>query len=467
MAVYTACSGGARPAAPGGPVSVRIGTFVPPAQVRNLVSVFSSEPLVSVDWEGRPEFRVAESAIAGEDGLSLTVRLRPDLTFHNGERVTASAVRALLQPTLLLRTREISGADVPDDRTLIIRLRRPHSLKPVDLFSYTLDDDKRPELRTGPFKIVSLDPAPRLVPVDPKSHSAGAIEEIEIKLYPTHRAAWTAMMRREVNFLHEVSREAIEFVEAGGDILVFNVKHPILRRPEVRIALNEAINREEIVRNGMRGHGEAVEGPFWPHHWAYPRGRYPVIYNPEAARVRLDAAGLRVVDHRNGRAPSRAHFTCLLLRGDNRFERIALVVQRQLSAIGVDMELRLVPQDALVRQITSRDFEAFIFEMSTARTLSFPYDFWHSQGARAMSGYSGADAALDRMKLAQSDDEVRLAVSEVMRAMRADPPAAFLVMAREARAADKAFEIPYEPDRDVFGRFLQLRRAPAQVAGAR
>ena len=84
------------------------------------------------------------------------------------------------------------------------------------------------------------------------------------------------MMRREVNFLHEVSRDAIDFVEAGGDIraypllrpyytaLVFGIGHPVLKRREVRVAINEALDRNELVRNGMRGHGRIAEGPFWP-----------------------------------------------------------------------------------------------------------------------------------------------------------------------------------------------------------
>ena len=114
------------------------------------------------------------------------------------------------------------------------------------------------------------------------------------------------MMRHEVNFLHEVSRDAIEFAEAGGDIraysllrpyytaLVFSMGHPVLRRREVRVAINEAIDRDELVRNGMRGHGEIAEGPFWPNHWAYPQGRFPVSFNPEAAKLRLESVGLKI-----------------------------------------------------------------------------------------------------------------------------------------------------------------------------
>ena len=34
------------------------------------------------------------------------------------------------------------------------------------------------------------------------------------------------MMRHEVNFLHEVNRDAIDFVEAGGDIRAYPLLRP-------------------------------------------------------------------------------------------------------------------------------------------------------------------------------------------------------------------------------------------------
>ncbi len=91
----------------------------------------------------------------------------------------------------------------------------------------------------------------------------------------------------------------------------------------------------------MRGHGLVAEGPFWPYHWAYPHGRFPVSYNPEAAKLRLDGAGLTLSGTPSDQMPARFAFSCLTLIGDDRFERIALLVQRQLYAIGIDM--RLVP----------------------------------------------------------------------------------------------------------------------------
>ena len=476
-AVLTAaCGGDARRAAVDQGLKLQIGTFVPKEHIPGLVLLLSSEPLVSVDWDGRPSFKLAESAEMSADGLTLRVKLRSDVRFHNGERVTAQGVRDLLLPMLLTTNDVADVTSIGEDR-LTIRLHRAHSFKPVDLSFFTIDHPKRLDLRTGPFKVVSLEPSPVLEPFAQYHGGAPRVQRVEIKEYPTHRAAWTAMMRRDVNFLHEVSRDAIEFIDAGGDIrtypllrpyyvpLVFNVRHPVLQRREVRIALTEAIDRNEIVRNGMRTHGEPAEGPFWPHHWAYPRGRYPVPFNPEAAEARLDGAGLRVV-RREPEMPTRFGFTCLIPAGDTRFERIALLVQRQLFAIGVNMQLQAVPVGVLLDRFLKGNFEALIYEMATGRTLNFPYRFWHSQGLLS-AGYSSADEALDRMKLAATEDDLRVAVADVMRIMRADPPAVFLAMPREMRAADRSFQIEYETDADIFGTLWEMRRAGTEQARAR
>lgn len=279
------------------------------------------------------------------------------------------------------------------------------------------------------------------------------------------------MMRGEINFLHEVSREAIDFIQAGGDIraypllrpyyvtLVFNQRHPVLGRREVRLAMSGAIDRDEILRLGMRGHGEAAFTPFWPHHWAHTPLQLPV-HNPEAARIRLDTGGLPVRSSPSG-MPARFSFTCLVHEGDARFERLALVLQRQLSGIGIDMRLQPVPQDELTARITAGRYDAYLFELVNARTLSFPYQFWHSRTSPLATGYSAADAALDRLQTAATEHEVRAAVSDVMRVMRADPPAVFLVWPREARAADRTIALPYEQDRDVFGMLWRARSAPS------
>ena len=445
--------------------------------------MFSSEPLVAAAWDGRPAYRLAESVVESEDGRHLTVTLRKDVQFHNGTPVTAQVVRDLLVKKLIALP-EIAGIEALDERHLRFSLHKASSVRPEDLSTMVVDSNEPDAigLRTGPFKLVSTEPTV-LERFDGYYQGKPSVEKVELHEYPTHRAAWTGMMRREVNFLHEVSRDAIDFVEAGGDIrsypmlrpyytaLVFSMRHSVLKRRDVRIAINEALDRNELVRNAMRGHGRVAESPFWPYHWAYPEGRFPVAFNPEAARLRLDAAGLKVRPGSPQQMPSRFAFTCLLLAGDDRFERIAQLAQRQLYAVGIDMAIEPLPLSRLRPRLFSGDFDAFIMELGTGRNLSWARQMWHSPrpGPRTfpLTDYSAADDAFDRLQVARSDEEVREALSNVIHVLRADPPAAFLVWPREARAADVSLDIPYEMDRDVFGTLWRATLAGPGVRAQR
>jgi ABC-type transport system substrate-binding protein len=476
-AVLTACTGDARRADPDEFTKVRIGT-ISERGVGFLTGLLSAEPLVSVAFDGQPVYRLAESAVTSADGTTLTVTLQRSRKFHSGDPVTADRVRDLLTAKIGTEHQDVASIEASGTYTLIFHLKRANAFKPVDLGDVAVDSEEDLSLRTGPFRIKTRDSTSVLEPFTGYAQGIPEISRVEIEWYANQRAAWTAMMRGEVNFLHEVNRDAIDFIEAGGNIkaypalrpyvvsLVFNMKHRVLGRRDVRVALNEAINRQDVVETGMRGHGIAAEGPIWLHHWAYPREGQAPLYRPEASKLLLEQSGFRIAPRGAKRMASRFSFTCLVINNSARLERTALVVQRQLYAIGVDMELQFVSVADFSSRTKTGDFDAFIADVASGRTLRFPYRFWHSSSSDLRSGYTSADQALDRMLVAR-DEDVKAAVAEVLRVMRDDPPAIFLAFPREARALDRSFEVPYEDDRDIFGTFWRLKRVRPALDSSR
>ena len=90
------------------------------------------------------------------------------------------------------------------------------------------------------------------------------------------------------------------------------------------------------------------------------------------------------------------------------------------------------------------------------------HEFWRShEGALVNSGYRSADAILDRIRTARSDDEVRAAVAELERLMHEDPPAAFLAWQSTSRAVSTKFDVAAEEDRDILN---NLWMGPAGAA---
>jgi len=286
-------------------------------------------------------------------------------------------------------------------------------------------------------------------------------------------------MRGEVDMLHEVSRDAVEFVVAETTVrtysfprpyyipLGFNVRHPILRNPEVRIAINEALDKETLVRVGLNKRGRPAEGPIWPEHWAHSAPARPFVYNPASANERLDRLGLKVHQNSDGSMPSRFKISCLVW-DDPRFERLAVLVQRQLADIGVDMHMIPVKQVDLVARLAAGDFDTFLFEMF-GRSLSYLDVFWSSRnGAAAVnSGYDSVNAVLDRMRTARSDEQVRAAVADFEQILHDDPPAAFLAWQETSRAVSTKFDVAPEIGRDILTNVSQWRLGSATVQGSR
>jgi ABC-type transport system substrate-binding protein len=91
------------------------------------------------------------------------------------------------------------------------------------------------------------------------------------------------------------------------------------------------------------------------------------------------------------------------------------------------------------------------------------YQFWHSPRSDFQSynftGYTAADATLDAIRTATSDEEVRTRTAELQRIFVEDPPAVFLAWETTTRAVSNEFSIPIEPGRDILSSIWRWRPA--------
>jgi len=474
-----------------GPSTLVIGTAIPKVKTSDggtgtLVRSLTLEAVVGIGWDGRPVPRVFDSW-ESEPGL-LRLHLRPSTRFHDGTTLTSAMAADIVRKKLAAQgpmvISTVSSVAAEDDSHIVIRTPKPEGLLLSDLSSLDITLPNKDEVGTGPFKSVDKGPPVLLEAFDGYRSGRPSIDFIKIVEYQTQRSAWTGLMRGDVNMLHEVSRDAAEFVEAETGFqtrsflrtyytgMVFNMRHPVLGRREVRQALNEAINRKQIIEAGMRNRGQAASGPVWPNHWAFSSAQRTYDYSPEMARFRLDTAGITDKRERQpGRMPSRFRFTCLLMSDDQRFDKVALLLQRQLFDVGVDMIIESAPLLTIQKRLGTGDFDAALLEFIGSRSLNWAYIFWHSplgaSGRFMNTGYKGADQALDRLRSALSDDEIRAAVTDVQRVMYEDPPALFLAWQETSRALSRDFVLPNEGPGDIIGLLPRVRPVSMQPQASR
>ena len=439
-----------------------------------VIRLLTSEAWVTNRPDGRQGERIATSWTWDESRTTLHLKLRPDIYFHDGEKLTPELAAQALRLTKKNAVREalsflnVTSIDVSGPDSVDLKLSEYNAFIVPDLAAVTVKKPGNEAIATGPFRVVSRSEQGATLAAFPQYYRGRpGLDAIEIITYPTQRNAWSAMMRGDIDMLHEVSRDAAEFVQAESTVraysfprpyyvpLVFNVRHPILKRADVRQAINEALDRAALVRDAMSGRGRPADGPIFPQHWSYTPPKQPFGFDPVSARAKLDAAGLPLKSAA-GTGPVRFTFTCLVFAEDTRFDRLAVLVQKELADVGIEMKLQAVPLKELAGRAAKGDFDAFIFEMA-GRSLSWVYQFWRSQGGINNSGYTAADEILDRIRGAHSEEETREYVAELERVMHVDPPAAFLVWQETARAVSTKFDVAAEENRDIMASLWQWR----------
>jgi peptide/nickel transport system substrate-binding protein len=487
-ASLTACSqANTTPAAD--PVTLRLGVSAPRAEAAedlglpNLVRGYlTSEPLVGIGWDGRPTPRLFSSWEWSENRLALRAKLQPKLKYHDGLPIDAAlaadalhkAVKDPRSRTTAVSYSSVTSVQAEDSDTLVITLSRPEAFLLSDLASSTFTHPSgNRDIGVGPYRLLEWEPKPRLAAFEDYYRGRPRIDFIEVELFQEQRSAWAALMRGQLEAVHEITPSALEFVEGQTTVrtypvvrpyylaLFFNTRHPILAKPAVRKALSEAVNREEFVAQGLSGNAVVAEGPIWPYHWAYSTAKKTSSQNTDAATLRLDGAGLKVrpATHPGGMA-SRFKFKCITLANDARFEKIAMVMQKQLYDIGVEMEIEPLSGKDLVARVGRGQFEAVLIERASGRSLNWAYLTFHSK--LAPFGYTTADPVLERLRIATDENEIRTAASDLQRVLHDDPPAIFLVWPKIARAVSSSFEVPLpdEPGkevRDIMGSLWQWR----------
>jgi peptide/nickel transport system substrate-binding protein len=441
-----------------------------------LTELLYSEPLVGHDWTGRPIPALADAPQWDDTRTTVRLTLKPNIKFHNGSLLTADTVVRFLNLKRKNRLGFVYVTDVTAENatTIVIRLSRPDAFLLPNLTDLRITYPDAPDISTGPFRLVSRTPVVQAIRFDDYHGGKSPLNGVRIVTYDSHRSAWAALMRKEVDVVQEVSRESVEFMEHARSVKTYgalqsfyiflglNQRHPALRQVEVRRAIAQALDRQAIIDRALRGKGHVAEGPVWLHHWAYRPPTSTDGFNPEAARRRLDAAGFPMRAATSaGERRSRFTLKCLVWSEEPQYERIAQMVQRQLFDVGINLEIDLLPLKPLIARAQSGDFDTYLLQANAGRAIDYTYRFWRSSGAAnqatQQSGYSGADGALDRLRHSRSDEETRAAVADVVQRFHDDAPAAFIAWLEVTRAVDTHFSVVEDQSTDPFLQMWQWR----------
>lgn len=332
--------------------------------------------LVENDAHGNPIGEIAAEvpSIANggisSDRRTVVYRLRRGVRWQDGYPLTARDVifsyHAIENPQNNVATRvgydEVRSIRAADDRTVIVRLRRPFSpfvqyffgpqgvgaIMPAHLLERyaslnTVAYDARP-IGSGPFRVVrwnrgesiSLEANPfywrgkpridrlifRIVP-DPNTRleqlatgDAAAYFDVDPQLLPQLRKIPnTALALTPVNDMH---------------VLRFNLRDPVLRDVAVRRAISMAIDRRTLLAAATHESGTIVDADQPSNGWAYDASTPRIRYDPSAARRLLAGRTLQLT---LAIAPQ-------IINGS---QLVAAILQEDLRRIGVTVTIKQYP----------------------------------------------------------------------------------------------------------------------------
>ena len=161
--------------------------------------------------------------------------------------------------------------------------------------------------------------------------------------------------------------------------LGFNLKHSPFNDLKVRQAINYALDKQEIIDGVLLGLGEPVASPYKPGTRWSNKNLHPYSYDKNQALKLLHEAGFNDSNHDGILEKDGKPFTFEILTNQNKQrEMTAVLIQRRLKDVGIDVKIRVIEWASFVNQfIKTGDFDAVILGWSLSLDPD-QYNIWHS-----------------------------------------------------------------------------------------
>lgn len=440
-------------------------------------------PLVELDPELNFQGMLADS-VTTEDNINFVVHIDDAATWSDGTPVTAAdveyTVRRLASPivnntTLMLYAFEgvgddgfveqgaesVVGLQIIDDKTIQFTSKYPMALTTfentyarylhvmpkhvIEQFSeeelLTADWFNHPDVISGPFFLTDFDNDHYI------SYEANAdywrgtpkIDKLNIRIVDASQI-YAGLQSGEIDITHHTmtaipqedfeSIEALENVETvyGAPITNQSAFIQTVNIPDARVrqALVYAIDRQQLVDQLLKGHGEVVDGFVSSASPFFSEEVTPISYDPDKAKQLLEEAGW------DGSQTLRFYVNS----GDSTFVNGAQVLVAQWAAVGIKVEVQTVDLATLMTIAGSTDYDILAVQYTYAPVDPYPDVDWLLGGEGSWTGYHSDEISEALAGTQQTSDveEIRDLYAVVDKKVQEDVPmfSAYIISAQGA-----------------------------------
>jgi len=364
---------------------------------------------------------LARSYSVDDKGLVYTVKLREDVTWHDGEKFTAGDVvftyNSIKNPDakspLFTSWRDVTVTAI-DDYTVVFKL--PNALAS---FKYSLVNGIVPEhilrsveaadlrsslfssseaIGTGPFKfslvefIGDIDERHEKITLETNKdyhQNRAKIDSIVIRTYTDEELLKEAFASQEiiaVTGLRIVPEDLEPSVQVFNtpllsSVMVFmNNSKPFLGDKSVRRALVQATDTDAI-RRGLGYPTAAVDSPFLKSDFAYDESKVQFPYNPGTAGKLLDEAGWKLNDEGKREKDGKILKLRLVSQSLSEYTAVVQELQKQWRTLGITVDAVLQPEVAIQSDAISRHgYDILLYGIAIGPDPDV-FAYWHSSQA--------------------------------------------------------------------------------------
>jgi peptide/nickel transport system substrate-binding protein len=422
--------------------------------------VFASicDKLFDVDEKLNFVPQLALSQETSADGKEVTIKLRPNVKFHDGEPMNAEAAKFSLERHLTMQgsfrkpeLAAIDRIDVVDPLTIKLVLKSPFSPLIAQLSDRAGmmvspkaakeagDKFSLKPVCAGPYKFVERVQQDRIVvekfadywnkdnvhidritylpivdaTVRLANLKSGGLDLLE-RLNATDIAAVKSDSKLRLSALPDLSYWGISINVGNGD----KAKNPLGQNAKVRQALNLSIDREAI--NQVVFNGEFVPG----NQWISPENAY---YQKDFPIPKRDVAKAKALLKEAGVTPPLAIDFMVPQGAENK--AVSEVVQSMAAEAGIDMKIRVTEFATSLKTAEQGDYQAFLIGWSGRTDPDGNiYIFAKTKAPQNITGFSSpeVDQALDESRLSADPAKRKAIYEKAAKVLLADNPILYL-----------------------------------------
>jgi peptide/nickel transport system substrate-binding protein len=387
------------------------------------------------------------------DPLTYVAHIRKGVKFHDGHGLTAEDVvytfNSFLDPAFMSPRkgayRQLGKVTADDPYTVRFTLKEPFGSFPIQLVMPVVPKGAGPELArlpvgTGPYKYVSFAVDNRLELSAFRDYYGGAPKNkgVVLKVVPDEIMRGLELRKGAIDMVvNDLAPDIVHQMAEDDEMAVaqspgtdyayigFNMRDPILKDRRVRHAIGYAVDRQAIVDHLRRGLARPAIGILPPVSWAFEPTVFQFTHDIAKAKALLDEAGYSDPDG-DGPAP-RLRLTLKI--STNEFIRLqAAVIQQDLKAIGIDLDVRSYEFATMYADVLRGNFQLFTLQWVGVSDPDMLRRVFHSKQMPPIGFNRGyyenpeVDHLIDQAMAAKTDDERKRIYGEAQRIIAEDAP---------------------------------------------